>query len=87
MKFNIFRIIDNHYILWIKNNLCCNQKDISIKTKVIKEDIIQYLHREYIKMRVDNFFEIIKAYPDSSPILSDIRKSIGSIQVSSKINN
>lgn len=61
--------------------MCCNAKEINTKTKEIKDDITQFLHKEYIGIRVDNFFEIIKAYPDSSPILTDIRKSISSIQV------
>ena len=54
---------------------------MNFKLSKIEKELIEFLHKEYIKVRIDNFFEIIKAYPDSSPILGDIRKSIGSIQV------
>lgn len=73
--------MQDYYIIWIRDNLCCNLKDSNVKLKKIEKEIIEFLHKEYIKTRVDNFFEIIKLYPDSSPILIDIRKSIGSIQV------
>jgi anaphase-promoting complex subunit 2 len=79
-----------YYYYWIKENLCLSNshlinqnllnENITTKLNKITLNISEYLNQEYINIRIENFVEIIKSYPDSSAILPDIKKTIYSIK-------
>ena len=73
----MIKIFENYYLEWSYLNDTLNVEKISNTSKQnYKETFIKIIKKNFIKMKLEKFFEIISNYPESTETIYDIKLCI-----------
>ena len=87
---DLIKMFSNYYLEWSFLNNEIDPISLSLIDSMkqrYKETFITYLKQNFMKIKIEKFFDIISQFPDSSPTLLDIKYCINSYDPSLFVNS